>query len=98
MEMPLSRSHPNRIRMILTLKGWSVQDLAERVGVSRWKTTRIIEGSQKKIEQGLDQEIAKVLGFSYDEVFSHRPLQNVRFSELRSQPLDRLGTRGGSFD
>ncbi|MFS8523886.1 MAG: helix-turn-helix transcriptional regulator [Limnochordales bacterium] len=59
---------PNRVRVARVEKGWTQQELADRVGVTR-QTIGLIEKGQYNPTIALCLRLAEVLGKTLDDLF-----------------------------
>lgn len=81
-EMPLSRRHPNRIRVAACLEGLTLRELGSKIGLSRWTVSRICAGETRKVAPEKLQVIAGILGVSLDDLFADGPDPGERLAEL----------------
>jgi putative transcriptional regulator len=59
----------NRVKELRTARGWTQQELADAVGVSR-QSVNSIERQRYEPSLSLALTFAKVFGFATDEIFS----------------------------
>ena len=61
------------IKAVLALKGQTITALAEEVGISREKMSRIINGFQANVDWRLEKKIADALGEKREYLFDEIP-------------------------
>lgn len=72
---------PNRIRKLRELRGWTVRDLAERVGIHERDVSRH-ELGHRQIKQGQLAAYARALEVTIDQLIPGPPTLSAVLSEL----------------